>query len=96
MPCVNPKTIMTKMKEIRFTIPYAPTDRSPPYFLRLLLMRMTMTQRAEFSKNGDIPTDMMSLIILKSMTKSFLLKRINSSFLEKFSTDIREEWFVPL
>ena len=47
--------IMTKMKTILLQMPNAPTARSPPWWVRALLMNMMMMHEHTFMANGDMP-----------------------------------------
>ena len=71
-------TIIVKKNATRLTMPYAPTDKSPPYLFNPLLIKMMITHKAEFNKNGDNPMASISLMIFMSKTKSFLSKCTNS------------------
>ena len=55
IPWLKPITIMINKNTIRFTIPYAPIAKSPPYVFKLLLIRITTKQAHKFIKNGDNP-----------------------------------------
>ena len=58
--------IMMKKNEMRFTIPYAPIARSPPYLSSCWFMNRVTMQAAEFIRNGPMPIDRESLAILHS------------------------------
>ena len=71
-------TEMIKPDGVIDAVKNAGTDKSPPYLFKPLLIKMMMTQRAEFNKNGDKPMASMSLMIFMSKMKSFLSKWTNS------------------